>query len=179
YLFVDSDRPVFMIPIQNQIGEYIYPLINNSIGQRLEMWRAAWLIARDHIFMGAGTGSYMAEVKKISKERRVFPAIVSYDHPHNDYLNSLSSQGFLGIAAYLTGLVYPLFLFVKALAQGDKYRRAAGYAGIIMVLGLLVFGMTETMFTHSIVMSWYVTFTAMLMAIIFRQKDTETHDVGS
>jgi O-antigen ligase len=178
YLFIDHRHPLFIIPVQNQVGEYIYPLINNSIGQRLEMWRAAWLIFRDHPFMGAGTGSYMAEVKKISKDRRVFPAIVTYDHPHNDYLNSLSSQGLLGITAYLMALIYPLFLFVKALAHDDKFRRAAGYAGIIMVLGLLVFGMTETMFTHSIVMSWYVIFTAMLMAIIFRQQDTETRDVN-
>ncbi|HEX5339582.1 MAG TPA: O-antigen ligase family protein [Gammaproteobacteria bacterium] len=166
----------YFVPVQKKMGEYVFPFANDSVGQRLEMWRAAWHIFKQHILMGAGTGSFLDEVGKRVRAGDVSPAIISYDHPHNDYMNVLSSQGTFGFLAFLLALGYPLSLFVSSLRSKNKEVKAAGFSGVIMISGLLIFGLTETMFTHSIVMSWYVTFTAMFAAIIFRPDDGK-HDV--
>lgn len=169
---------LYFAPIQTHIGEYIYPFANDSIGERLEMWRAAWHVFLKHPWVGAGTGSFKEEVDKMVRVGEVSPQVISYDHPHNDYLNALSGGGFLGLIAYLVALIYPLVLYAKALRENDRCVRSMGYLGIIMIAGLLIFGITESMFIHSIVMSWYVTFTAMLMAVILNRKDTEQSNAG-
>jgi O-antigen ligase len=169
---------IYLVPVQHDTGEYIYPLANDSVGERFEMWRAAWQIFKRHILIGTGTGSFQQEVGKRVDAGDISPKVASFDHPHSDYMNNLSSWGLLGLAMYFLVLGYPLVLFMKALRSKRNCGKAAGFSGILMIVGLLIFGLTETMFIHSIVMSWYVTFTAMLMAIIFRQQDTEMRDVN-
>ncbi|HET7396329.1 MAG TPA: O-antigen ligase family protein [Gammaproteobacteria bacterium] len=173
YFWVPANGTIYFAPVQNTPGEYVFPFANGSAGQRLEMWRAAWHIFKQHPLFGAGTGSFMAEVGKLARTGDISPSVIGYDHPHNDYLNALSSQGLLGLISYLLVMGYPFLLFYRALWSDDDKVRSAGFCGVVMIAGLLIFGLTETMFTHSIVMSWYVTFSAMLMAIIFRKKDIE------
>lgn len=177
--WIPAGSSVYFVPKQNYAGEYVFPFVSNSIGERLEMWRAAWHIFKQHPMMGAGTGSFLEEVdNRVRTGGDVFLQIITYDHPHNDYLNALSSQGLLGLALYMLSMGYPLVLYVGALRSENRIKKAAGFSGIILVSGLLVFGLTETMFTHSIVMSWYVTFTAMFMAILFRSMSSETRAAG-
>ncbi|HET7921255.1 MAG TPA: O-antigen ligase family protein, partial [Gammaproteobacteria bacterium] len=134
----------------------------------LEMWRVAWQIFLHHPLMGAGSGAFMKETARMVETHDISPGITRYDHPHNDYFNAMVSWGVLGLVAYLLVLGLPLKLYIGAVRTGTGDRKAAGFVGIIMISGLLIFGLTETMFTHSIVMSWYVTFTAMLTAIMLR-----------
>lgn len=170
---------IYIVPIQKNKGEYIFPFANDSVGERFEMWRAAWHIFRQHVLLGSGTGSFRQEVSRRVREGDISPQVSTFDHPHSDYMNNLSDRGLFGLAVYLLAMGYPLVLFMTALRSNDDWRRAAGFAGIIMISGLLVFGLTETMFIHSIVMSWYVTFMAILMAIVLGKKDVEMRDVGT
>ncbi|MGH8372389.1 MAG: O-antigen ligase family protein [Gammaproteobacteria bacterium] len=170
---------IYLVPIQNSFGEYIFPFANDSVGERLEMWRAAWHMFKQHPFFGAGTGSFRDDVEKLARAGDVSPAIMSFDHPHNDYMNVLSSQGSFGLTFYLLAIGFPLFIFIEALRSKDGQIKAAGFAGVVMITGLSVFGLTETMFIHSIVMAWYVTFTAMFMAIVFTRKGEEIRDAGN
>lgn len=174
--WVQAGSPFYFVPVQSITGEYVFPFVSSSVGERLEMWRAAWHIFLQHPLLGAGTGSFLDEVAKRVRSGDIFLQVLTYDHPHDDYLNALSSQGLVGLVFYLLSMGYPLILYGGALRSSFRYKQAAGFAGVITVSGLLVFGLTETMFTHSIVMSWYVVFTAMLMAVIFRYDDSERHD---
>ena len=119
---------------------------------------------------------FRSEVAELVKERDISPSVVTFDHPHNDYLNALSGQGLIGFAVYLLGLIYPLFLFGRALRADDQYKKAAGFAGVILISGLLVFGFTETMFVHSIVMSTYGIYVAILASIILGKNNDTGHD---
>lgn len=167
-----AGETLYFVAMQSSNGEYIFPFADDSVGGRFEMWRAAWHIFRQYPLLGAGTGSFRKELDRWVRMGDVSPKVLSYDHPHNDYLNALSSWGLLGLLLYLLTMIYPLRIFVRSLLSGEVSRKAAGFAGVIMISGLLIFGLTETMFTHSIVMSWYVTFMAMLMAVIYRHKTT-------
>lgn len=176
YFWLPPGDGVYFTSVQRGSGEYIFPFVTGSIGKRFEMWRAAWHIFKQHPFLGAGTGSFLKEVAELVKERDISPSVVTFDHPHNDYLNALSGQGLIGFAVYLLGLIYPLFLFGRALRADDQYKKAAGFAGVILISGLLVFGFTETMFVHSIVMSTYGIYVAILASIILGKNNDTGHD---
>lgn len=166
--WVPAGHSLYLVPVQAFAGEYAFPFVNNSVGQRLEMWRAAWHIFREYPVLGAGTGSFLDQVDRRIREGEVFLSVISYDHPHNDLLNAMYGQGALGLLAYLLALGYPLAIFAGALRNENRQSRAAGFAGVIVVCGLFVFGLTETMFIHSIVISWYVIFVSLLAAAVFR-----------
>lgn len=168
YIFVAPGAAVYFVPVQNQRGEYIYPFATTSLGTRLEMWRAAWHIFLMHPVLGAGTGTFMHQASLLAEAGRTMPSTAEFDHPHNDYMNALASWGLVGLIIWLLVLGYPLIECFKALRESEQMVRAAGYAGSIASIGIPIFGLTETMFTHSIILSWYATFTAILTAVIFR-----------
>lgn len=176
YFWLAPGGSAYLIPIQRYDGEYIFPFVTGSVGKRFEMWSAAWHIFIQHPLLGSGTGSFLKEVAEQVKKGKISASVGNFDHPHNDYLNALSGQGLLGLIVYLLGLLFPLFLFSRALRTDDQYKKAAGFAGMILIVGLLVFAFTETMFIHSIVMSSYGIFVAILASIAMGENDIEAQN---
>lgn len=163
---------LWLAPRETAPGEYRYALMRSSIGERLEMWHAAALLFEKAPLFGAGTGAYQRATRDLAQAGAVAPFIAEYDHPHDDYWDALSSRGIVGLLALLGVLGVPAWLFLGALKSGETRRNMAGLGGLLVVTGFAVFGLTETMFIHSVTITWYV-----IMTLVFFML-TEEADTG-
>lgn len=155
---------VNLVPLELFTGEYRYTMLQSSVGQRLEMWGVAWRLFLGAPVTGMGTGSYMSEAQELVDEGAAPPATSIYDHPHNEFLDALSSRGLVGLAALLLLFGVPAWLFARNLNSPDPARIGASLAGLLVCLGFPVFGLSETMLVHSVTLGWYVIMTAIFMA---------------
>lgn len=144
-----------VIPVQERPGEFSAAPLRNSVDERFEMWRAALLMARRHPLWGVGFGGYADAAHRLARAGLTPPFVAAYEHPHNDLLDALASGGAIGLAVLLLLYGVPLALFLAALRDADPEVRAAGWIGALVVAGFLVFGTTEAMFVHSLVIGWY------------------------
>ncbi|HKU19255.1 MAG TPA: O-antigen ligase family protein, partial [Candidatus Saccharimonadales bacterium] len=90
-VYIAPGKTVWVVPLESHIGEFGMSVADNSVGNRLEMWRAAWMLFLSHPLLGVGTGAYQPSTDRLIAEGKIMPTIASYDHPHNDYLNALAS----------------------------------------------------------------------------------------
>jgi len=159
---VPGGKSLWLAPRETAPGEYRYTLMRSSIGQRLEMWYAAARLFRNEPLFGAGTGAFQHATRTLIQAGAVAPFIAEYDHPHDDYWDALSSRGLVGLLALLALLGVPAWLFTGALKSSAAQRSTAGLGGLLVVTGFAVFGLTETMFIHSVAITWYV-----IMTLVF------------
>lgn len=88
-----------------------------SVGQRLEMWRAAWLIYKDNPVIGVGRGNFPAAAKTYAEAGLVHPQATVHPHPHNGYLEFMVSNGTIGLALLLFLLIYPLSVCMRSKSE--------------------------------------------------------------
>ena len=160
---VFSANRMFLIPLQNPRGVYAYALAATSIGHRLEMWRAAWALFLKHPWLGSGAGSFHAMAESALGHSATAPIVGNFEHAHNDYLTSLGTKGVAGLLAFIGVLLAP-YLALRRQSHNSK-SRSPRVAGAILAIGFAIFGMTETILVHSLVISWYVAISALLVGL--------------
>ena len=154
-----------IVPLELYTGEYSYSMLQSSVGQRLEMWGVAWRLFLQAPLTGMGTGAYMSSARKLVEAGTAPPATAIYDHPHNEFLDALSSRGLVGLAALLLLFGVPARLFARGLGSADPARMGASLGGLLICVGFPVFGLSETMLVHSVTLGWYVIMTAVFMVV--------------
>lgn len=159
---VQPGQQILVVPIQTPRGAFAYPLARTSVGQRLEMWRAAWALFRSHPLLGAGTGSFRALAREALANHAGARIAGDYEHAHSDYFDSLGTKGLLGFLAFIAVILAPV-LGTRSLAcvrSRSRYVTAA----TLLATGYSVFALTETVFVHSLAISWYAVTSAVLLA---------------
>ena len=158
-----SHTKVWIVPLETYPGEYRYVLSDTSIGQRLKMWAVAWRLFLGAPVTGVGSGAYQAVTHDLVASGAVPKDIGDFDHPHSEYFDALGTRGLLGLLALLLLFGVPVWLYTRNLDSRDPHRMGAALAGVLVVAGFAVFGLTETMFTHSVTIGWYVIMTAVFL----------------
>lgn len=167
YLLLRPGKTLYFLPLQLVYGEYTFVPTENGVGERFALWDAAWQEFVEHPILGVGTGAFAAEAQRLVKERRVPPVVWRYEHAHSDFLNQLGNNGVLGLLVLL-GLYAGI-----AWALASSLRCVAAY-GWMLSLAMTIFGLTETMFVHSLVISWFVVVTALGLAVaVGKEPDRE------
>ncbi len=159
---VPAYADLWLIPRQVSHGYFAYALAESSVGGRLEMWRAAWVLFLQHPWLGGGTGAFHPLGEEALGASAMAPIVGDYQHAHSDYLTSLGTQGIFGFLALILVLLSPWLALRR---EGRRPRRNPWpLVGAVLAGGMAVFALTETMFVHSLVLSWFVTVTAALLA---------------
>jgi len=87
----------------------------SSIASRIAKWESAINIYKENNFLiGTGTGDIpedlLIQFKKIDCLQC---RVKKYNNPHNQYLDSLSRNGILGVVFLLLNLIYPIIIALK------------------------------------------------------------------
>jgi len=83
------------------------PLISNSLGIRLELWKAALLIAAEHPITGAGYSNTTEAKQRLVEQGDSDAIIVSSSRAHNQFLEELQVKGLIGFGTLIFLLVTP------------------------------------------------------------------------
>ena len=131
------------------------------------MWECGWKIYKKNPVLGSGVKSFEAE-RKILIDNGEAPRPssdywMSFTHPHNTYLGALTENGIPGILILLAVLFLPLWIFFKNRTSNISW------AGMIIILGYLIFGLTG----HPFAQSKYATFYLVSMALLITRVEGE------
>jgi O-antigen ligase len=165
-VYVLPGETAWLVPIENYFGEYSLSIGNTSVGARFEMWRAAWQMFLSNPLLGVGTGAYQAKTNELIQKGKIAPFVSSYDHPHDDYLDALSSRGVVGLIMLMAILLIPIRRFLLATRNPERTTHAIGLAGVLTVAGFAIYALTDTIFIHSMMITWYVVYMALFYALL-------------
>lgn len=120
-----------------------------SVGQRFEMWRAAWsMFVQDPIF-GGGTGdSFNRFLRSGIEAGHYHPNVGVQTQVHNVFLQALASRGLVGLAGLMVFWLALTWVYWKATRRDDDECRSLGIAGLGLILVYAVSGLTDSAMSY-------------------------------
>jgi len=102
---------------ENKIGYTMYglgKLKNNEIGQYSDSKRllsiiVGWELFKQNPIFGVGAGDLVLSVQDMYSQKYSDVAVESRLLPHNQFLRVVNSVGIIGLIAFLSFFIYPLF----------------------------------------------------------------------
>jgi O-antigen ligase len=146
-----------------------------SVGIRLELWKASWLMFTEHPWLGVGRDEFYQTLQTLARagKLQISPAL-TYSSSHNDVLHFLATGGLLDCSLLLLMYGAPLRFFLRVLKQPDSPQRAAALAGVVLVLCFIGFSLTDVMFWLMIPKVFYVMMVCVLIGFCLTAQ--ELHD---
>lgn len=137
----------------------------SSVGTRITMWRHGLEVSKQSPYLGYGIQNTNSVVAKHidPQNTSIYNHFNSFHHLHNQYVDTLVGQGVLGLSMLLLLLFTPLVIFVKRLQKGNTSQMYFLSIGIVTIVGYLGLGLTDRMFSHTILNIFFL----MLVAIAF------------
>lgn len=118
----------------------------SSLGVRLEMWRAGWQLVKAKPLLGWGEGRLEAQRDEWVEEGRFHPGISRYDQLHSDLVDTFARRGVVGLLSLMALYGVPLWLFWCHWRRGsDEDSRALALCGVLVVVGFVGFGLSQSM----------------------------------
>lgn len=145
----------------------------SSAGERLDMWKAAWFVFRNHPIFGAGPSGYLKEKQALIDSGIIVPNVSSYSHPHNEYLAALAYRGLIGLLALLLIFLLPSRVFLKYAEEEMSENRLFGICGFISVIAFAHFALAGDTFDRSLSIT-FLTFLLAVLTSLFMEERAKT-----
>ena len=133
-----------------------------NLSSRLVLWSVAWGNFVDSPLLGVGPVNHLETIKAASEFYGV-AALKSYSHSHSDFFNLSSQFGLLGVGAF--GLTFIAPIIIGQGLKKDHFWRALA---VVLALGFLLSGLSQTTLAHSSTASFYAFFMAIIMGQLLR-----------
>jgi len=137
-----------------------------SLGIRMELWKASWLMFEGQPWLGVGRDNFDVALQTLAAKGLIqrSPAL-GFSSGHNDILHTLATGGLLDLSVLLAMYAAPFQFFRHMLHAEDKGQRPAALAGMVMVVCFIGFGLTDVMFWLMATKLFYITMACSLAGI--------------
>ncbi|MET4727912.1 O-antigen ligase [Lysobacter enzymogenes] len=147
----------------------------SSLGARMTLLELAGDTFTEHPLTGVGVGRFEKVVMATPQCAPPAPRIgfCKLGHAHSDAFEWAATMGLPGLLAILAIYLVPLALFARLLrAQAAGRARSSALAGLVLVLVYIACGLTQSMFAHQLVASFYAVAVGVLygFALIERER---------
>lgn len=131
------------------VNNYAQDERDTSVGIRIQLWKASWLMFKESPIVGVGGSSFRSELAKM-EEKGIVTKLVSTDfgEPHNDMLGALAGYGLLGLLSMLALYLIPAAVFWRRSRSDDPVVHVGSQIGMLFCLGYFVFSLSEMMFRN-------------------------------
>lgn len=148
--------------------------LDTSIGVRLQLWNASWIMFKEHPIFGVGKEHFSEELHALNQHGIITETAAVQYHSHNEILYGMSTLGIFGLFAILITYLVPVSYFGQYLFHKDIQIRSAAAMGLSLCVGYFIFGLVDVMFGWNMCNVFYCTSTAVLLAfIINKNKELE------
>ncbi|WP_363800030.1 O-antigen ligase family protein [Lysobacter firmicutimachus] len=151
----------------------------SSLGARLTLLRLAGETFAEHPLSGIGVGRFENVVLATPQCQPPAPRIgfCKLGHAHSDLAEWAATMGAPGLLAVLAVYLVPLALFARRLRERATGRaRSAALAGVVLILVYLACGLTQSMFAHQLIASFYAIAVGVLYGFALREAGEEDCD---
>jgi O-antigen ligase len=122
---------------------------DTSVGIRMQLWHASWLMFLDHPVVGNGARNFRENLAHLRDKGIVTPLVArDYGEPHNDMIASLAGYGLVGLIAILCLYLIPAAIFYRRMFSADPLIQVGAQIGLLFCLGYTAFSLTEMMFRN-------------------------------
>lgn len=175
YYFVDI--------VQQRIDQIFYDLADfsngqadTSVGQRLQLWKAALYLYGNNPVFGVGPDGFANSMTALSQTGFITQeaAQLGKGEVHSQILANLVELGIPGLLSILSIYFVPLFIFIRSTKSSSNTRRTAGMMGVCLTLGFFIFGLTVETFNIKMIVSFYSLTLAVLLATATHREDAAT-----
>jgi O-antigen ligase len=143
-----------------------------NVGTRLELWKGAAMLIREHPLFGMDFDACRARLAEYAQAGRLDPLVLQLPHLHNDGLQALATGGAVGFVLWAATLGAPLAFFLRALEGGARAPQfAVALGGALVVLGYIGFGLTEVIFWSMKGSLFYALMVFLLMGFCLNAKE--------
>jgi O-antigen ligase len=122
---------------------------STSVGIRLELWKASWMMITEHPWLGVGREEFHPALLALRAQGRLQQSdALLYSSSHFDLFNVLATGGLLDFSLLLVMYGAPLHFFLSRLRRpgASAGGRAVALAGLALVVCFFGFGQTDVMF---------------------------------
>jgi O-antigen ligase len=135
--------------VVSDISRYESQDRDTSVGIRIQLWKASWMMFQQNPLVGVGVPNFRPELAKL-QEQGVVTELVATDfgEPHNDMLGALAGYGLLGLLSMLALYLVPAAVFWRRSASDDPVVHVGSQIGMLFCLGYFVFSLSEMMFRN-------------------------------
>ena len=149
---------------------------NNSLGIRLEMWRAGWIMFLENPILGVGEGSVQKLLPLLVSEEIAYERGVVYPQLHSDIIDTLARRGLLGVISLLLLYVAFALAFTKKMLQ-DHYQlhsHLLAVSGMMVIVAFFDFGLTQAMLRDLRGFSGFLGFSVAIWACLGHQPQAQS-----
>ncbi|HNS12474.1 MAG TPA: O-antigen ligase family protein [Bacteroidia bacterium] len=145
---------------------------NNSVFDRVLMYRNSLRMINDHKFLGVGVNNWklFMPMYGIGGTAFINTGLLTFEHPHNDYLLILAEQGPVGLLLHIALFVFLLFTIVKMMRRAankdDLYVFAGMFFGLISFMVLSMFAFPRSKYYVMLILMLYAA-----LVFIMEQKE--------
>lgn len=149
-----------------------------SVGARLEMWRAGWLMFKEKPWTGIGTGNYYQVSGELIKSGKMQPG-AHYEHAHNDYISILAESGIPGLLSLLLLYGTTWYYFSSGFKQEKNIQNnTLALTGKLLIAGYATFSLTQANLNHQITIFFLAVMIAILAGLLNREAyDSTLNDI--
>lgn len=137
-----------------------------AIGIRVELWQVAWDAFLRNPVLGAGVGGYSEVLREWVEAGLSVPDLLYFDHPQNEYLSALASRGIVGLVALLLMFGIPMRHFAWGVRHSDREIAGLSYSGLALIMGFMIYGMTDAIFERTMPITFYVFCLAVIYGLV-------------
>jgi O-antigen ligase len=143
----------------------------HSVDLRLSMWHGGLAAFKQQPIIGYGYQNTGLVASQYVSGSHAKAFIKGQKMLHNDYINSLVGFGIVGLLVLLVLLFLPLSIFLKRLNTTDKdFTKNA--ISILFIIALLVFAITDSIYSHNVMRSFFVFFLGVLLPMSTKNRLT-------
>jgi len=136
---------------------------DNSVGQRLAHWKAAWHMGLQRPLLGWTQAGYEQEKQRLVAAGEAPAVVLVYGHAHNEFVDVFAKRGLLGLFSVLGLYAAVLWLFWPRLGQAlSPERQGLQLAALMMPLAYLGFGLTQAFLGHNSGTMFYLFMTLLM-----------------
>lgn len=161
--------------IQSDIAQYQDGNANTSIGARLQIWQASWIIFTEHPWTGIGGRNQPFQENMVETGVNFAPEAARQMHAHNEFLQRTVRYGLLGGVAVIAMFLVPFIYFISYIHSSDPVLKTTAFTGAVYSLAFFLFGLSDVIFEWRTTVHLYIVVLSVLLAILIKRKEEMSH----
>ncbi|MBB5192028.1 O-antigen ligase [Silvimonas terrae] len=153
---------------RHDVAQFQQGNVDTSLGERLRIFQLAVNEVRQHPLTGVGSGEFGRLTDALPGCPGDQKEICTLKHAHNDLLDAAATTGLPGLAAFLSLLLVPGFIFfgvLRTTCGRDAMAPYLGKAGMGAVVATLICGFSQVTMAHQANIAFYASLMGLLLGL--------------